>query len=241
MCLLIVLRGLDPAFPLVVASNRDEARDRPSSPPGLWVGERRRVLCPRDRRAGGTWIGVNDRGLFAAITNAAGPVRDAAPSRGTLPLAALDQDDAAAGAAAVASRAGGCNPFQLLVADAGEMLVVAHRGERTTTTPIAEDQAVLSNEHALGELSLPGIAAARAAGLSVEQRLLALESLLLDEGGPGRHRILKKGGAYGTVSSSLLAVPRDDPRRLVWRYAPGPPDEVEYRSYGNLGRRLAGD
>ena len=52
-----------PVF-LLVASNRDEERSRPSSPPGLWVGERRRILSPRDRRAGGTWLAVNDRGML---------------------------------------------------------------------------------------------------------------------------------------------------------------------------------
>ena len=30
----------------------------------------------------------------------------------------------------------------------------------------------------------------------------------------------------------------NDPRALVWRYAAGAPDEVEYRNYGNLARRL---
>ena len=58
---------------------------------------------------------------------------------------------------------------------------------------------------------------------------------------PTGHRILKKGdSSYGTVSSALIAVPGEDLRRLIWRYAPGPPDETEYRSYGNLGKRLMG-
>jgi len=40
------------------------------------------------------------------------------------------------------------------------------------------------------------------------------------------------------VSSSLIAIPRGDLRELVWRYAAGAPDEVPYRNYGNLARRL---
>lgn len=239
MCLLIVLQGLDPAFPVLVAANRDEARDRPSAPPGLWQGARRRVLCPRDRRAGGTWLGVNDRGVFAGITNAAGGVRPGAPSRGLLPLRALEEDSARAAAQAVAAHAAPYAPFQLVLADGDELFVVAHRDGVTTTTPVPGGLAILSNEHALGELALPGVDAARAAGLDARARLLALESLLLDEGGPGRHRILKRGGAYGTVSSSTVAVPRGDARQLIWRYAPGPPDAVDYSEYGNLGRRLA--
>ena len=71
MCLLIVVRGRFAGHPIVVAGNRDERRDRKASPPGLWVGERRRVLSPRDRVAGGTWLGVNDLGAFAGLTNIA--------------------------------------------------------------------------------------------------------------------------------------------------------------------------
>ncbi|MGA0870627.1 MAG: NRDE family protein, partial [Planctomycetota bacterium] len=56
MCLLITLVGVDPDHPSIVASNRDERRDRPSAPPGLFVGQKRRILSPRDREAGGTWI-----------------------------------------------------------------------------------------------------------------------------------------------------------------------------------------
>ena len=73
MCLLILFRDVDPNFPLLVASNRDEHRERRASPPGLFVGRRHRMLSPRDRRAGGTWMAVSDTGGFAALTNLAGP------------------------------------------------------------------------------------------------------------------------------------------------------------------------
>ena len=33
---------------------------------------------------------------------------------------------------------------------------------------------------------------------------------------------------------------RDDVTALTWRYAPGPPDVTDYRSYGNLAARLRG-
>src|SRR5688572_16621251 len=120
MCLLIVLQGLDPDFPIFVASNRDEQRERKASPPGLWVGERHRVLSPRDRRAGGTWLGVNDRGMFAGLTNLAGVPAGVLPTtRGTLPHLALDQDDLDSAVAAVAqvTAAREHNAFQLVLAD----------------------------------------------------------------------------------------------------------------------------
>jgi uncharacterized protein with NRDE domain len=242
MCLLIVIIAADPDYPILVASNRDEERARLASPPGLFVGARRRMLSPRDRRAGGTWLAVGEQGLLAGLTNAAGaPAPAGARTRGRLPHLALDEDDLDAAAAAVvhevesAPYAG----FQLVLADGAAIAVVQHAGGATNVTRVAGNVAVVTNEHRLGELALPELAPALAPGLAVRARLALLAEILRDEGGPDRHRILKKGGAYGTVSSALIAVPRGDPRRLIWRYAPGPPDEVAYREYGNLGRRLA--
>lgn len=241
MCLLIVVRGLDADYPLLVASNRDEARDRLASPPGLWVGARRRVLSPRDRRAGGTWLGVNDRGVVVGLTNIAGALAKApAPTRGRLPHLGLDHDDAVQAAAALADELakGADNPCQIVIADFERIVVLRHRDGEVERLDEVGDVIVVSNEHAPGALRLEGMDAALEPGLDVEGRLAAFRPLLLDEGKAGGHRVLKKGGAWGTVSSSLLAVPRGDMRRLRWLYTPGPPDEVAYRSYGNLGRRL---
>src|SRR5687767_5402453 len=93
MCSLLVLLGADPEFPILVGANRDELRTRLASPPGLFVGARRRMLSPRDRRAGGTWMAVNDALWFAGLTNVVGGNRFAnAASRGHLPHLALDQE-----------------------------------------------------------------------------------------------------------------------------------------------------
>ena len=59
MCILILLRGLHREHPIVVGGNRDERTDRKAAPPGLWVGEHHRVLSPRDRVAGGTWLAID--------------------------------------------------------------------------------------------------------------------------------------------------------------------------------------
>lgn len=68
MCTLIVAWRVFPEAPVCVGANRDEARDRPSSPPAVRGGDPR-VLAPRDERAGGTWIGYNEHGVLVAVTN----------------------------------------------------------------------------------------------------------------------------------------------------------------------------
>lgn len=241
MCILIVLRGRNAEHPLVVAGNRDERTDRPASPPGLWVGEARRVLSPRDRRAGGTWLGVNDRGVVAGLTNVAGsPPVPEAPSRGHLVHLALDAADVEAGVAAVARRVeeAAHAAFQLVVADARATVVLRHVGGRLQRIEWADSVLVVTNEHGPGELAPRGLVAAQAPALPLDRRLDALAHLLRDRGGDGHHAICKRGFGYGTVSSSLLAVPRDPARGLVWRYSAGAPDELPYKEYGNLGRRL---
>ena len=75
-------------------------------------------------------------------------------------------------------------------------------------------------------------------GLDLGQRFAILREILLDEGELSGHRILKKGGDYGTVSSSLLALDPHDPTAMTWLYAKNSPDECAYLEYGNLGRRL---
>lgn len=68
MCTVIVGNKLFPDYPLVIAANRDEMLDRPALPP-QFSGDAPRTLMPRDAVRGGTWIGVNAHGVFAALTN----------------------------------------------------------------------------------------------------------------------------------------------------------------------------
>ena len=100
-----------------MAANRDEFLARPADPPepsadGRW-------LAPRDRQAGGTWLGVNAGGLFVGVTNRSAGPRDAARrSRGLLVLDAL----AVCGSRGAAPAAGGLDPsayngFHLAYAD----------------------------------------------------------------------------------------------------------------------------
>lgn len=72
MCLIAFALGVDPALPLLLAGNRDEWFDRPTDPlhpwpdlPGIWAG--------RDRRDGGTWLGIAHNGRVAMLTNVRSP------------------------------------------------------------------------------------------------------------------------------------------------------------------------
>lgn len=126
MCLVLFGWQAHPELSLVVAANRDEFYGRPSEPLHRWADG---IVAGRDRRAGGTWMGVTDTLRFAAVTN----VRDGLPtvgalSRGALPTDYLGGTDSPGEhAAAVTSAGARYGSFNLLVADRDEMWWVTNR------------------------------------------------------------------------------------------------------------------
>ncbi|MDO4574226.1 MAG: NRDE family protein [Planctomycetia bacterium] len=54
--------------PILVAYNREERPDRPSQAPRIQSGCPR-IICGIDRKAGGTWFGINQHGMFACAMN----------------------------------------------------------------------------------------------------------------------------------------------------------------------------
>jgi uncharacterized protein with NRDE domain len=76
MCLIVFAWKLLPACPLIMAANRDEFFNRPSKAASWWE-DSPDVFAGRDLHAGGTWLGVNRQGRFAALTN----IRNGLPSR----------------------------------------------------------------------------------------------------------------------------------------------------------------
>jgi uncharacterized protein with NRDE domain len=89
VCLLVVAAGIVDGTALLVGANRDELLERPTTLMTVLRAEGPRVLGGRDEHSGGTWLAVNQHGVFGALTNQ--PLGDAKDltrrSRGELPLA----------------------------------------------------------------------------------------------------------------------------------------------------------
>ncbi len=68
MCLILFALRRHPDYPLIVAANRDEYFQRPTEAANFWQ-DQPAVLAGRDLQAGGTWLGINRSGQFAAVTN----------------------------------------------------------------------------------------------------------------------------------------------------------------------------
>ena len=237
MCTLVALHRCTSDAALWVAANRDEYLDRPADGPALREGRTGSLVAPLDRRAGGTWWGLNDRGVFAAITNR--PTREIDPtrrSRGQLVLDALDADSARDAANAVAPVGPALyNPFNLFVADARDAFAIVYEGAPQVL-------ALAPGAHVIGNADpdardVPKVrtvlerAEAIAAGPvdEIEERLAAL-CRTHDPGEPRMSPCVHHGG-YGTRSSTLL---RLGSRQDLLRHAEGPPCTSPYRDFTPL-------
>ena len=83
MCLLLTAWLSHPEYKLIVAANRDEFHERPSQAAGPWQ-EHHTLYGGRDLQARGTWMAINDRGHFAAVTNVRKMSQAGQTSRGSL-------------------------------------------------------------------------------------------------------------------------------------------------------------
>jgi len=92
MCLIVLAYKVHPRFPLIFAANRDEFLDRPAEP-AHWWSDAPDILAGRDKRAGGTWLGITKSGRFAAVTNYRNMRMSfpPGPSRGLLVRQALEE------------------------------------------------------------------------------------------------------------------------------------------------------
>ena len=129
MCLILLALDVHPDYSLIVAANRDEFYDRPTARAGFWT-DAPQVLAGRDLKAGGTWLGVDRGGRFAAVTNYRQGQRegDAPRSRGHLVSGYLTgRMDARAHLAAVEGDAGLYHGFNLIAGDAGALFYFSNR------------------------------------------------------------------------------------------------------------------
>lgn len=120
MCTLVLSRRPGHDWPILIAANRDEMAGRPWKAPARHWPDRPEVTAGLDELAQGSWLGMNDHGVVAAILNRVGTLGPAPGkrSRGELVLDALDHADADQAAQALADLDGRAwRPFNMIVAD----------------------------------------------------------------------------------------------------------------------------
>lgn len=241
MCTVVVLRRLEHDWPLILAANRDEMLERPWSPPARHWPDRPEVVAGIDNLSGGSWLGINDHGVAVAVLNrtgSLGPLTEKR-SRGELVLDALDHADARDAAEAL----GDIDPnayrtFNLVIADNRDAFWIAARSgaKRVSIETLPSGLSIFTSADRNDpgkprvDAYMPLFEAADppdpdAGDWSEWTRLMSDRT----EASRDEPMCIVSDYGYGTVSSSLIALPRPAPGAVPqWRFAAGRPDIAEF-------------
>ncbi|MBF0107943.1 MAG: NRDE family protein [Magnetococcales bacterium] len=250
MCSLVILYRPDHEWPLLLGANRDEMMDRPWRPPGRHWPTRRHILAGLDQMAGGSWLGMNDRGVVAAVLNRTGTL-GAVPgkaSRGLLVLEALDHDTARAATLAIERflDKNHPRPFNLVICDASQGFWISWRATSSEHDTTRQTIPLSPGLHLLTSRDLDDPTDPRIRGNLPRFRsqphpdpsandwsawIKLLSSTTPIPGvGPESAMCFQLENRFATVSSSLIALPhpRQHDRTPVWHFAAGSPDRATF-------------
>ncbi|MHC3437263.1 NRDE family protein [Natrialbaceae archaeon A-gly3] len=238
MCTLTLAWQVFDDAPIAVAANRDEAIARPSEPPGRYR-EDPTVFAPRDTEAGGTWIGVNEHGLFAGITNRWNDADLAGErSRGLLVADALECASTIEAVETVERTTSEYEyaGFSFVVADERDAVWIGWDGD-LEIVPLDPGVHVVVNVGFDDRFSVPETRAE--AGTRQAENARRLREVLtpqVDEGSAGwleragtvlgdhEYGVCIHGDGFGTKSSTLLTLGEEP----TFAFADGPPCETSY-------------
>ncbi|MEE8452696.1 MAG: NRDE family protein [Thermoguttaceae bacterium] len=243
MCILAILYKTARNTPILLASNREERFDRPTQVPKIQSGTPR-VVCGIDRKEGGTWLGVNQYGLVATVTNRQKTTVPAKPrSRGQLcrELLGVRTAKEAAQHAAAALATGAYDGANYVVADV-EYGAVVYGGDSVEIVELTPGLHVLTDgnlddmnderqEFVRRMLTLHTLDSA-VTFLAVVSRAFGRK-----QDKSGRRGVVLTGSEVGTVSSALLSLP-ERIQQAVFQYAPGPPCDKSYDDLSALLRQV---
>ncbi|APX95976.1 NRDE family protein [Natronorubrum daqingense] len=239
MCTLTLAWRVFDDAPVAVAANRDEAVGRPSEPPGRYRDEPA-IVAPRDAEAGGTWIGYNEFGVFAGITNKWTDADLAGDrSRGLLVADVLSAKSAVEAAGVLEAETADIeyDGFYLVIADETDAYCYEWDGtlSRLEFEPGVH---VVVNVAVDDRVDVPDRRAN--AGRQQADSARAVRDVLSDPTEETAAEWLERAGGvladhdygvclhengYGTRSSSLIALGSSPTRHA---FAPGPPCETAY-------------
>lgn len=261
MCTLVALYKMVDGFPVVVGMNRDEVVKRESAGPQVLDGGVR-VYAPQDRQAGGTWLGVNEFGLLAAILNRVSEEPSDAPpqprSRGLLCLDVLKCRTVAEAQGLVAAETARSryNKFNLFCLDRERALLICHDSSRRVAveelgpglhvlvnwdvagTATKEESEKLKQRSMLRRRKAMQVLAGSPRRL--DEAISKLQDVFRDhEYQVCQHRSPRDlaeiaGHEFATRSSTILAVADAGP--AIFLHAGGSPCSSEYKDYSNLFR-----
>jgi hypothetical protein len=243
MCTMAIYYRSVRGTPILVAANREERFDRPTQYPKIQPGSPR-VVCGIDRKANGTWLGVNQHGLFCAVLNRPKKRVPLEPrSRGLLCRELLELRTAreASEYAAEELATGMYAGANYVCADA-RFAAVVYGGNQIEVMEITPGLHVITNgnmddyrdeRHELVRRMLT----LHTLDSAVTFLAVASRAFSRKPDHYGRRGVVIQGKEFGTVSSTLLALSRKI-QQAVMQYSPGPPCDHPYDDLSALLRQV---
>lgn len=183
-------------------------------------------------------MGANRHGVTAAVLNRPGSLGPASGkrSRGELPLRALAETTAASAVEVIVSLdAGLWRGFNLVVADRTGATFIRGAGHGKPAAFALPAGVSMITAHDPNDVDSPRVASHldrfRRATAPDPDHWEEWRAILADRSGPAGEQInVEPRGGFGTVCSSLLAIPAVG--IPVWLFAAGPPDEALFEAVG---------
>ncbi len=229
--------------PILVALNREELYSRQSLPVRIQSG-RPRVVCGIDRKAGGSWAGVNQHGMFVAAINAPKRIVPYDPrSRGLLcrELLACATADEALERAESELRTGAYAGVNYLCVDKNSGGVVyggndvsvelLRPGLHLLSSNVLDDREDYRQEYLRRLLTLHRIDSS-VAFLAAASGAFSRTSDI-----SGKRGIVISESDYGTVSSLLVSL-TERTQKSIMQFANGAPNETPYEDVSALLRQV---
>lgn len=243
MSLLAIQYKLVPESPILVAANREEKFDKTCPTPSIQSGKPR-ILASVDGQTNGTYLGVNQTGMFCGLTSRRKMYVPTAPKSRSALCREMLKSNSARQAVDLALEELHGNQYEganFVVADSESGWVI-HAGNDVNVVQLQEGLSIV------GQLDLDDPMDERAA---LARRLLTLQ--MLDSPvkflavaskvfarrpvGAGRPSMVVREPNFGTVSSTLISLGKK-PRDAIYQYSNGSPDEAKYEDYSPLLRDI---
>lgn len=243
MGLIAIQYRLVPEAPVLVAANREARYDRGSQAPSIQSGKPR-VLSGTDEEAGGTWLGVNQNGMFAAVCHRHKVMPTfISRSRGLLcrDMLRCETSRAAVDLCLEEVMSGKYNGANYVVADA-EGAWAIHAGDDVNVAELEEGLNIISNQDLNDQRDERAELARRLLTLQMLDspvKFLAIASKVFSRprSSPGRPSIVIRDKEFGTVSSALISLGQK-PRDAIFQYSNGAPDKHSYQDFSPMLRDI---
>lgn len=243
MSLLAVVYHLVPDAHLLVAYNRDEPYDRTCPPPSIQSGKPR-ILASIDPNTSGTYLGINQNGLFVGAVRRpkfVPPINPKSRSALARELLKCRSAQAALDLCLEEIHTGQYDGVNYVIADADAGWVV-HAGNETEAMELPRGLSIIGDR----DLDDPRDERVRMAHrlltlqtLDSPVKFLAVASKVLARApsSPGRPSMVIRQPDYGTVSSTLISLGKK-PRDAIYQYANGAPDRAKFEDYSPMLRDI---